>query len=149
MFMIFSAILICLATINCNSQKMTNPSSIEDLGKYFTGTWYFTQQNYDEAGKIEIFPLHECMKEYTLTFSEENKFIILTKEFATGNNCATKSNSGKLKVQIGSGTLSYFEEDLKKNEQYKIYSKTKFSIVYSDIINGKVTEIEDIYERRN
>lgn len=148
MLKLISFILICLATINCNSQKMTKSSSIEDSGKYFLGTWYFTQKNYEDGGEIKNFPLHKCMKEYTLTFSENNETTFLIKEFATGNNCATKSNSGKLKVQIGSGRISYFEEDLKKNEQYKIYSKTKFSIVYRDIINGKVTEIEDVYERR-
>ena len=148
MLKLISFILICLATINCNSQKMTKPSSIEESGKYFLGTWYFTQKNYEEEGEMKNFPLHKCMKEYTLTFLEDNGSTFLIKEFATGSNCATKSNSGKLKVQIGSGIISYFEEDLKKIEQYKIYSKTKFSIVYRDIINGKVTEIEDVYERR-
>ena len=89
------------------------------------------------------------MKEYSLTFSEVKGYLFLKKEYATGINCAVKSTSGNLKVQMGTGTISYFEEDLKKIEQYKVYSKTKFSIMYNDIINGKVTEIEDIYEKKN
>lgn len=149
MFKFISFILICVATMQCNSQKMTNSLSVDNSEKYFVGTWFFTKKNYEAKGETMNFPLHKCMKEYTLTFSENNGSTFLIKEYATGNNCATKSNSGNLKVQIGTGTISYFEEDLKKIEHYKIYSKTKFSILYSDIINGKMTEIEDIYEKKN
>ena len=149
MFKLLSFILICTATINCSSQKMTKSSSMEYSSKYFLGTWHFTQKNYKEDGKMKIYALHECMKKYTLLFSENGENIFLTKRYATGNNCDVKSNSGKLKVQISESTISYFEEDLKRNEQYKIFSKNKFSILYSDIINGKVTEIEDIYEKKN
>ncbi|WP_345991655.1 hypothetical protein AAEU33_06990 [Chryseobacterium sp. Chry.R1] len=40
------------------------------------------------------------------------------------------------------------DADLKENKQFRIISKNRFSILYNDIIYGKATAIEDIYERQ-
>lgn len=92
--------------------------------------------------------IHECMKEYELIFKKQSQKTIMTKTFATGKDCKIKSQTDDLLVTISDGYISYREEDLKKVEQYKIYSQNKFSIIYSDIINGNVTEIEDFYQRK-
>jgi hypothetical protein len=95
-----------------------------------------------------MYPLHECMKEYELVFKNENQKVMMTKTFATGKDCKIKSHSDDLLVKISASSFSYAEDDLKKNEQYKIYSKDKFSVIYNDIIDGKITEIEDVYQRK-
>lgn len=143
------SLMMFLVMNNCNSQKVSDSTGVENTEKYFLGTWYFTQKNYLENEKTKVFALHKCMKAYALTFTEERDNTFLLKSFASGENCTVKSTSGKLKVHINESQLSYFEEDLKRTEQFKIYSKAKFSILYRDIINGKVTEIEDFYEKKN
>ncbi|WP_267406890.1 MULTISPECIES: hypothetical protein [unclassified Chryseobacterium] len=59
-----------------------------------------------------------------------------------------KSSSGKILVTIDENSISYTDVDLFRNEKYKIISYNKFVIIYSDILNGKVREIEDVYERQ-
>ncbi|MCD0479455.1 hypothetical protein LPB90_13415 [Chryseobacterium sp. LC2016-29] len=144
---IFSVLFLCLVIISCRSQKITDQQNDESRAKYFSGTWTFIQKTYKEDGKTKVFDLHECMKQYELIFKNSNERSILTKIFATGKDCKIKSNTDDFLVTISGGSFSYREDDLKKVEQYKIYSQNKFSIIYSDIINGKVTEIEDLYQR--
>ncbi|WP_435524003.1 hypothetical protein [Chryseobacterium indoltheticum] len=88
------------------------------------------------------------MTQYELIFKNESQKMVMTKTFATGKDCKIKSKSDDFLVTISGGSFSYREEDLKKVEHYKIYSQNKFSIIYSDIINGSVTEIEDFYQRK-
>lgn len=144
---IFSVLFLCLEIISCRSQKITDQQNDESRAKYFSGTWTFIQKTYKEDGKTKVFDLHECMKQYELIFKNSNERSILTKIFATGKDCKVKSKTDDFLVTITGGSFSYREDDLKKIEHYKIYSQNKFSIIYSDIINGKVTEIEDLYQR--
>ncbi|REC43869.1 lipocalin family protein [Chryseobacterium sp. 5_R23647] len=145
---LFSVLFFCLLIISCQSQKIGNRQNDENKAKYFSGTWTFVQKTYKEGGKTKVFNLHECMKEYELIFKNKDLKTIMTKTFATGKDCKIKSQTDDLLVTISGGSISYREEDLKKVEQYKIYSQNKFSIIYSDIINGNVTEIEDFYQRK-
>lgn len=144
---IFSILFFCFLIISCQSQKITDQQNEESRAKYFSGTWVFIQKTYKEDGETKVFDLHECMKQYELIFKNSKERSILTKIFATGKDCKIKSRTDDFLVTISGGTFSYREDDLKKVEQYKIYSQNKFSIIYSDIINGKVTEIEDFYQR--
>lgn len=134
--------------ISCHSQKMTDTSITENKAAFFLGSWKFVQKNYKDGNETKVYPLHECMKEYLLIFKNKNQKIVLTKEFATGKDCKIKSQSEDFTVTISENSFSYLEYDLKKTEQYKIYSQNKFSVIYNDIIDGKVTEIEDIYQRK-
>ncbi|MCD0456652.1 lipocalin family protein [Chryseobacterium sp. LC2016-27] len=145
---IFSVLFLCLVIISCRSQKITGQQNDENRAKYFSGTWTFIQKTYKEDGKTKVFNLHECMKQYELIFKNKDQKTIMTKTFATGKDCKIKSKTDDFLVTISGGSFSYREDDLKKAEQYKIYSQNKFSIIYSDIINGKVTEIEDLYQRK-
>lgn len=144
---IFSILFFCFLIISCQSQKITDQQNEESRAKYFSGTWVFIQKTYKEDGETKVFDLHECMKQYELIFKNSNERLILTKIFATGKDCKIKTRTDDFLVTISGGSFSYREDDLKKVEQYKIYSQNKFSIIYSDIINGKVTEIEDLYQR--
>ncbi|EJL72054.1 hypothetical protein [Chryseobacterium populi] len=119
-----------------------------DNADYFTGTWKLTAKNYADGNEKKVFPLHECMKHYTLLFEKERQDLFLTKNFATGKNCTVKSSTSRNLITLNGSSFSYFEEDLKKNEQFKIISKNRFAILYTDIIYGKVTEIEDVYEKQ-
>ncbi|MEY8761124.1 hypothetical protein [Chryseobacterium tongliaoense] len=83
-----------------------------------------------------------------LLFEKDGKDLFLTKNFATGKDCAVKSSTSRNLVTLNGNSFSYFEEDLKKNERFKIISKNRFSILYNDILYGKVTEIEDVYEKQ-
>jgi len=134
--------------MSCQSQKITNKETDKSKVDYFLGSWKFIQKNYKDGNETKIFPLHECMKEYELIFKKENQKTIMAKTFATGKDCKIKSRSEDFPVIISESSMSYTEYDLKKNEQYRIYSNNKFSIIYNDIIDGKVTEIEDIYQRK-
>lgn len=145
---LLSILFFSLLMISCQSQKITSKESDKSKVDYFQGSWKFVQKNYKDGNTTKIFPLHECMKEYELIFKKENQKTIMAKTFATGKDCKIKSRSEDFSVTISESSMSYTEYDLKKNEQYKIYSKTKFSFIYNDIIDGKVTEIEDIYERK-
>ncbi|MBD3904695.1 hypothetical protein NAL32_15980 [Chryseobacterium sp. Ch-15] len=145
---LFSVLFFCLLIISCQSQKITDQQNDENKAKYFSGTWTLVQKNYKEDGETKVFDLHECMKRYELIFKNSDEKSILTKTFATGKDCEIKSRSDDFLVLINGGSFSYREYDLKKVEQYKIYSQNKFSIIYGDIINGKVTEIEDFYQRK-
>lgn len=145
---IVSVLFFCLFIISCQSQKIVDPRNGEKIAKYFSGTWTFVEKKYKEDGGTKVFNLHECMKQYELIFKNENQKTLMTKTFATGKDCKIKSKTDDFLVTISGGSFSYKEEDLKKVEQYKIYSENKFSIIYGDIINGKVTEIEDFYQRK-
>lgn len=145
---LFSVLFFCLLIISCQSQKIVDQQNDENNAKYFLGTWMFVQKNFQEGGETKVFNLHECMKQYELIFKNKDQKTFMTKTFATGKDCKVKSKSDDFLVMITGGTISYREEDLKKVEQYKIYSQNKFSIIYSDIINGSVTEIEDFYQRK-
>lgn len=145
---LFSVLFFCLLIISCQSQKIVDQQNDENNAKYFSGTWMFVQKNFQEGGETKVFNLHECMKQYELIFKNKDQKTFMTKTFATGKDCKVKSKSDDFLVVITGGTISYREEDLKKVEQYKIYSQNKFSIIYSDIINGNVTEIEDFYQRK-
>ncbi|MBO6183491.1 MAG: hypothetical protein J6O88_02205 [Chryseobacterium sp.] len=145
---LFSVLFFCLLIISCQSQKVVEKQNDENKASYFSGTWTFVHKNYKEGGETKVFDLHECMKRYELIFKNSNEKSILTKTFATGKDCEIKSKSDDFLVLINDGSFSYREDDLKKVEQYKIYSQNKFSIIYGDIINGNVTEIEDFYQRK-
>jgi hypothetical protein len=145
---IFSFLFFCLLIISCQSQKIAEQQNDENKAKYFSGTWSFAKKTYKEDDKTKNFNLHQCMKQYEIIFKNINGKSIMTKTFATGKDCKIKSQTSDLLVVISGGTFSYKEDDLKKVEQYKIYSENKFSIIYTDIINGKVTEIEDFYQRK-
>lgn len=145
---LFSVLFFCLLIISCQSQKITDQQNDGSKAKYFSGTWTLMQKNYKEGGETKVFILHECMKQYELIFKNENQKTIMTKTFATGKGCTIKSSTNPIMVTVSGGSFSYREDDLKKVEQYKIYSQNKFSIIYSDILNGKVTEIEDFYQRK-
>lgn len=145
---LFSVLFFCLLIISCQSQKIVARQNNENNAKYFLGTWTFVQKNYKEGGETKVFNLHECMKKYELIFKSQDQNTIMTKTFATGKDCKVKSKTDDFLVTISGGSFSYREDDLKKVEHYKIYSQNKFSIIYGDIINGNVTEIEDFYQRK-
>ena len=145
---LLSILFFSLLMIGCQSQKIISKENDKSKVDYFLGSWKFIQKNYKEGNETKIFPLHECMKEYELIFKKENQKAMMIKTFATGKDCKIKNQSEDFPVTINEGSISYIEYDLKKNEQYKIYSDNKFSIIYNDIIDGKVTEIEDIYQRK-
>lgn len=143
------SILFCsLLIISCQSQKINSVTTDESKTKFFFGSWQFVQKNYQDGSETKIYPLHECMKEYELIFRKDNQQTLMTKTFATGKDCKIKSQSGDFSVTINESSISYTEYDLKKIDHYKIYSNKKFSIIYNDIIEGKVTEIEDVYQRK-
>lgn len=143
------SILFCsLLIISCQSQKIRSATTDESKAKFFLGSWKFVQKNYQDGSETKIYPLHECMKEYELIFRKENQQTLMTKTFATGKDCKIKSQSEDFSITINESSISYTEYDLKKIDHYKIYSNKKFSIIYNDIIDGKVTEIEDVYQKK-
>jgi len=143
------SILFCsLLIISCQSQKIKSFTTDESKAKFFLGSWKFVQKNYQDGIDTKIYTLHECMKEYELIFRKENQQTLMTKTFATGKDCKIKSQSEDFSITINESSISYTEYDLKKIDHYKIYSNKKFSIIYNDIIEGKVTEIEDVYQRK-
>lgn len=145
---VFSILLLCVIIFSCQSQKISTTKGEEAKNNYFLGSWNFVQKNYKEGNNTKIFTLQKCMKEYGLLFKNENQKTVMTKLFVTGKDCEIKSKSDDFVITINTSSFSYTEEDLKINEQYKIYSQNKFSLIYNDIINGKVTEIEDIYQKK-
>lgn len=141
-----------LLFISCQSQKINVNSTINiedgsDHKNYFLGNWRLIERNYWDDNNKKAYLLHECEKKQTLTFEKENTAVFLTKKYVAGRNCDIKSNSGKILVTINEGSFSYLDLDLKVNERYKIISKTKFTITYNEILEGKIREIEDVYER--
>ncbi|MCE3077271.1 lipocalin family protein [Chryseobacterium gwangjuense] len=141
-----------LLFISCQSQKTNvnsakNIESSSDDKNYFLGNWKLIERNYRDENNKKAYPLHECEKKYSLTFEKENTAVFLTKNYVAGKNCEIKSNSGKIIITINEGSFSYLDLDLKVNERYKIISKSKFSITYNEILEGKVREIEDVYVR--
>lgn len=151
---IISIILLFILMSNCQSQQKNKEAgskptfSVKNDAEYFLGTWKFVEKNYVDGTEKKIYPLHECMKKYNLVFEKENGNIFLTKNYATGKDCSVKSSSGKIQVTINSSSFSYLDADLKRIDQYKILSPEKFSILYHDILDGKVREIEDVYEKQ-
>ncbi|MCS3530740.1 hypothetical protein [Chryseobacterium sp. JUb7] len=150
---VISCFLLCLLICSCQSQtkkqlKNKPEISVKNNAHYFTGSWRFVDQKYSEGNEKKIYPSHDCMKKYTLVFKKENGNWFLTKNYATGKDCSVKSSGGPIKISINECCFSYWEGDLKKTEQYEILSENKFSIRYSDILDGKVREIEDTYEKQ-
>lgn len=138
--------------MNCHSQQknklLANNPKVKTGIEYFLGNWKFVEKNYNDGAEKKIYTLHECMKLYTWKFERINDEIYLTKNYFTGKDCSMKSSSGKILVKIDENSISYTDVDLFRNEKYKIISHNKFVIIYSDILNGKVREIEDVYERQ-
>lgn len=123
---IFSILFFCLLVISCQSQKIEAQHHDEDKTKYFLGTWRLSQKTYKEGLETKVYNLHECMKQYELIFEEKAQKTIMTKTFATGKDCQIKSQSEGLAIKISDGSFSYREEDLKRVEHYKMYSKINF-----------------------
>lgn len=136
---------------SCQSQKIivSNNAQKETVNNknYFSGRWRLSERNYLDGEKKKTFLLHACEKKYNLVFEEEQKNIFLTKNFFSGKNCEVKSNSGKILITINDGFFSYLEGDLRKTERYLKLSEHKFSIIYNEILDGKVREIQDTYEK--
>lgn len=142
----------CLLFISCQSQNKNlsldkNSEQSLEYKNYFLGNWKLIERNYWDENNKKSYPLHECEKKYTLNFEKEKVEFFLTKNYVAGKNCDIKSNSGRILVSINEGSFSYLDVDLKRKEHYKIVSKNKFSIVYNEILEEKVREIEDLYER--
>lgn len=150
---IISIILLCILVGNCQSQQKNKDArsqpthSAKNEAEYFLGSWILIEKNYVDGAEKKIYPLHECMKKYTLVFEKEGGDIFLTKNYATGKDCSVKSSSGKIQVTINPSAFSYLDADLKRIDQYKILSPEKFAILYHDILEGKVREIEEVYEK--
>lgn len=137
---------------NCQSQQKSRAqkpeiSQISNID-YLLGSWVFVEKNYMDGTEKQLYPLHECMKKYNLIFEKENGQLFLTKNYTTGKDCAVKSSSGKIPIVVSESSISYLDVDLKTVDHYKILSKDKFSIVYNDILDGKVREIEDVYQKQ-
>lgn len=115
---ILSTILICILVTACRSQKIlsgpSNFSANKNQNEYFSGSWKLMQKNYKDGNQIKEYPLHKCMKEYELVFTDKNKSIFLTKVFATGENCKIKSRSDEFLITITNGSFQYREYDIKK-----------------------------------
>lgn len=144
--------MYCLLFVNCQSQKNNlnldkDQETTSDHKSDLLGNWKLIERNYWDGEVKKSYPLHECEKKYTLRFEKEEIKTFLTKSYVDGKNCERKSNSGKILVSINDGFFSYLEGDLKRNEYYQIESKNKFSIIYNEILEGKVRQIEDVYER--
>ena len=145
--------MLCILAGSCRSQKKDSQSNnnFEQTQKngvnYFFGRWILKERKYSEGNSKKVYPLHECEKKYTLNFIKENKKAYLTKNYSTGKNCEIKSNSDKFLISVSESSFTYFDLDLKRNEQYKILSKNRFSILDEEILDGEITEIEDVYER--
>ncbi|WP_027381202.1 lipocalin family protein [Chryseobacterium daeguense] len=134
--------------ISCHSQKgINNRQSNPAFANYLLGTWKLTERKYLDGSEIKLYPLDKCEKKYTMLFENSHGNILLTKNYAAGKNCEILSNSGRLTISVSESSFSYFDLDLKRTEQYKVISDNKFSIVYNEILYGKVREIEDVYER--
>ncbi|ASK30869.1 hypothetical protein CEY12_12425 [Chryseobacterium sp. T16E-39] len=149
MMKIFVFMLCCGFVLNCQSQSQTvkiqDPQNEKD---YFVGKWKFIGETYKDGEVNKEYPLKKCMKQYTLLFEKEKENMFFTKNFVSGENCEIKSSSRRNLLTIKGSSLQYMDGDLKESKQFKIISKNKFSIMYSDIMFGKVTDIEDIYERQ-
>lgn len=142
--------LLCSTFIlNCQSQSQaTKVEDVQNGNDYFVGTWRFIEEIYKEGEVDKVYPLHGCTKQNTLLFEKEKGNLFLTKNYRSGKNCEIKSSSARNEVTLKGSSFNYMEADLKESKQFKIISKNKFSIVYSDILYGKVTDIEDTYERQ-
>lgn len=143
----------CLLIINCNSQQKIgvvakNNAESQNVIEYFLGNWKFVEKRYIDGDEKKIYPLQECMKKYIWQFQKENQQLFLTKNYFTGKNCSVKSSSGKITISIQGSSIFYTEADLKRKENFTKISKNSFSFNYRDILNGKVRQIEDIYERQ-
>ncbi|UMQ40002.1 hypothetical protein MKS83_11315 [Chryseobacterium sp. Y16C] len=146
-------IICCFLLAGCQSQNKNlnfengSVRQSSDPKKYLLGNWKLIERNYFDGSDKKSYFLHACEKKYSLSFVKEQSEFFLTKNYTDGSNCERKSNSGKILVSIHDGFFSYLDIDLKRNEYYKIISENKFSILYNEILEGKVREIEDVYER--
>ncbi|MCA6069248.1 lipocalin family protein [Chryseobacterium sp. RG1] len=146
-------LMYCLVLVNCQSQNKNlnldkkNIEQSSDPKKYLLGNWVLIERNYWDGNIKKSYPLHDCEKKYSLSFVKENADFFLTKNYVDGKNCDVKSNSGKISVSINEGFFSYLDLDLKRKESYKMISESKLSLIYNEILEGKVREIEDVYER--
>ena len=145
-------LVLFILFVGCNSQQ--NNSKVTNLEvtpqntvqeNYFLGKWTFSEKKYDSKEGKKNFPLHECMKKYTLNFEKDGSNLILIKSYATGKDCSITSSSGKYILSFDHQFIKYEEGDLKTIFEYKIYNETKFSLIYKEILNGSFTTIEDIY----
>ncbi|SDQ86055.1 hypothetical protein SAMN05421664_2875 [Chryseobacterium soldanellicola] len=143
-----SLLLLILFEICFSQVKINNKSTANADTKYFLGTWVFIEKNYKEDSVTKIYPLQKCIKNYTLLFEKENNNLFLTKNYVTGKDCSIKSSSGKIPITITESNFYYLDLDIKKVEYYTKLTKNRFSIRYNDILNGKIREINDIYERK-
>ncbi|WBV54847.1 lipocalin family protein [Chryseobacterium sp. PTM-20240506] len=142
-------LLSCSFMLSCQSQSpAVKRKSLESDQYYFIGKWKLVEETYKDGEISKIYPLHECTKKTTLLFEKENGNIFFIKKYANGKNCEIISSSARNLVTINKNSFSYMDADLKENKQFRIISKNRFSILYNDIIYGKVTAIEDIYERQ-
>ncbi|SIP99866.1 Lipocalin-like domain-containing protein [Chryseobacterium sp. RU37D] len=111
-----------------------------------SGNWKLTERNYKDENVKKTYLLHPCEKQYTLIFEYSNGKNYLTKNYSTGKNCEIKSNSGRLTITITESSFSYLDLDLKRTEYYKINDR-KLYVNYNEILDGKVRQIEDVYEK--
>ncbi|WP_419869641.1 lipocalin-like domain-containing protein [Chryseobacterium sp. CT-SW4] len=142
--------LILLFLFSCQAQKKEDLKiqKYKNVADYFLGTWKFVEKNYEEGEERKIYPLHECTKKYTWRFEKDQDQFFLTKNFTTGKDCSITSSSRRFPVTVENNTISYMEGDLKRLERYQVVNPNSFFIEYTDILQGKIRNIRDVYERQ-
>ncbi|MEY8761123.1 DUF6705 family protein [Chryseobacterium tongliaoense] len=64
--LLYSLVVSCQAQSQ-NTALVNAPKNFEQdrNADYFVGTWKLTAKNYAAGNEKKVFPLHECMRQYT------------------------------------------------------------------------------------
>lgn len=116
--------------------------------QYFVGSWYRTETNFIKQNTKQVQPQTNCEKKSYWKFIEEKGVLKQSKFTAKGKNCDEFASTTFGSVNFTHDDMQYFVDDVLYSVKVNIISDQKFSLMTSDVIDGKKVEIETIYEKK-
>ena len=140
----------------CNSQKKENdmkPKAQISMTKitnpiYFVGNWYNTQTYYLQNGEKKLQAKSNCETKSYWKFREEKGLLKQSKFTAKGKNCTEFASTSFGPVNFTENDMQYFVDDVLYSVRVNVISDQKFSLMTTDVIEGKKLEIEKVYEKK-
>ena len=150
--LVLSLLFFCM---QCNSQKPeknTNPI-LEDQSSrtadddYFVGNWMKSKIFVINGEGRKLQNQDRCSQKSYWKFAKVNKILKQSKFTAKGKNCEAFISTTFGNVVLENNQMNYFVDDVLYSVKIQIISDDEFVIEKKDFIEGKMVQVEEIFEK--